>query len=72
MKGTIMKAMVFAETEQGARELCAGARGFAEHVVLVTLGEPVTGAADVCATIDVPEGMAKECAYETALAFFES
>lgn len=66
-----MKAFVLAETENAARELCAGARTLADEVVLAKLGEPVTGVADKCLTIAVPEGAVADDAYVTLNAAFD-
>lgn len=58
------KAFVLAETEQGARELCAGARSFADEVVLCCAGVPaVDSIADVCVHIEVPEENVIDDAY---------
>lgn len=68
-----MKAFVIAETEQAARELCAGARTMADEVVLVCPGVPaVTGVADKCIHIDVPAGNIADDAYVTVNAAFDA
>lgn len=67
-----MKAFVLAETESAARELCAGARTLADEVVLAKLGAPVTGVADKCLTIAVPEGAVADDAYVTVNAAFDA
>lgn len=67
-----MKAFVIAETENGARELCAGARTLADEVVLAMVGAPVTGAADKCLTVSVPEGAVADDAYVTVNAAFDA
>ena len=67
-----MKAFVIAETENGARELCAGARTLADEVVLAMVGAPVTGAADKCLTVAVPEGAVADDAYVTVNAAFDA
>lgn len=59
------KAMVIAETEGAARELCAGARTLADEVVLVTFGNSVVGVADACINIDVPANRVVDDAYVT-------
>lgn len=59
------KAMVIAESNAAARELCAGARASADEVTLVTLGSPVTGVADKCVDISVPAGSIADDAYVT-------
>lgn len=58
-----MNAFVLAETENGARELCAGARTLADKVTLFTIGEPVTGVADVCLHLSIPENAIADDAY---------
>ena len=64
-----MKALVIAEHEGAARELCAGARGLAEDVVLVAFGEGSwTGMADTCLHITVPDGHILDDAHETVIA----
>lgn len=67
-----MKAFVLAETESAARELCAGARTLADEVVLVKFGAPVTGVADTCLTVVVPEGAVADDAYVTVNAAFDA
>lgn len=67
-----MKAFVIAETESAARELCAGARTLADEVVLAKLGAPVTGVADKCLTIAVPEGGVADDAYVAVNAAFDA
>lgn len=67
-----MKAFVIAETENAARELCAGARTLADEVVLAKLGEPVAGVADKCLTIAVPEGCVADDAYVGVNAAFDA
>lgn len=67
-----MKAMVFAETPAAARELCAGARTLVDTVVYATFGEPLTGIADKTVVVTVPEDQAKEAAFETLCAVFQS
>lgn len=67
-----MKAFVLAETESAARELCAGARTLADEVVLAKLGEPVTGVADKCLAIAVPDGAVADDAYPTVNVAFDA
>lgn len=67
-----MKAFVLAETESAARELCAGARTLADEVVLAKIGDAVTGVADVCLTVAVPEGAVADDAYVTINAAFDA
>lgn len=62
-----MAIYVIAETEKGARELCAGARTLGSEVVLVKPGEAVTGVADKCVTIAVPEGAQVEAIAPTVI-----
>ncbi len=66
------KAFVIAETENGARELCAGARKLADEVVLVTVGAPVAGAADKSFHIDVPAGNIADDAYVTVNKIYDA
>ena len=52
-----MKALVLAETIDGQRALCAGARSIADEVVLaVVKGAPETGIADKAYDIELPAG----------------
>lgn len=67
-----MKAFVIAETENAARELCAGARTLADEVVLTMVGAPVAGAADKCLVVNVPEGAVADDAYLTVNAAFDA
>ncbi len=60
-----MKTLVIAENEAAARELAAGARAYADEVVYATFADPVTGIADKCLVVEVPEGQAKEAAFDT-------
>ncbi|WP_350454823.1 electron transfer flavoprotein subunit alpha/FixB family protein [Slackia heliotrinireducens] len=64
-----MTVFVIAETEKGARELCAGARTMGEGVALVVPGadKAVAGVADVVYTIDVPEGAPVESIATTVI-----
>ncbi len=58
------KVFVLAETEQAARELCAGARTFGDTVVLANVGVPaVLGVADKVLHIDVPADNVVDDAY---------
>lgn len=63
-----MKAIVITESEAAARELCGGARTLVDEVVYLTFGAPVTGIADKCIRVTVPEGQVKEAAMDTMLA----
>ena len=64
---------VIAETEKGARELCAGARTLGDAVTLCMVGAPaVTGAADKCVHIDVPAGNIADDAYPAVIAAFDA
>lgn len=68
-----MKALVIAETEVAARELCAGARLHSDQVVLAMVGAPaVTGCADKCIHIDVPVGNVADDAYVTLCKVFDA
>lgn len=68
-----MKAFVIAETEAAARELCAGARGMADAVVLCVAGAPaVAGVADKCIHIDVPAGNIADDAYLSVKKAFDA
>lgn len=68
-----MKAFVIAKTEQGARELCAGARTMADAVTLCVVGAPaVTGAADKCIHVEVPAGNIADDAYLAVNAAFDA
>lgn len=60
---------VIAETEKGARDLCAGARSFGGEVALVALGKDKawTGIADVVYCIDVPSDVVVEAAAATVI-----
>lgn len=66
------KAFVLAETELGAREMCAGARSVADEVVLVTLGSALVQVADRCITVEIPEQSIADDAYETINALFDA
>ncbi len=61
---------VLAETEKGARDLCAGARTFGGDVALVSLSDAtaVAGIADVVYRIDVPANAMVESAAATVIA----
>lgn len=58
-----MNAFVLAETENGARELCAGARSIADNVELLTIGDAVTGIADTCLHLSIPDDAIADDAY---------
>lgn len=62
-----MSIFVIAETEKGARGLCAGARTLGDNVALVSLSEAtkITGIADVVYAIAVPEDAVVESAAAT-------
>ena len=62
-----MSIFVIAETEKGARGLCAGARTLGDNVALVSLSEAtkITGIADVVYAIAVPENAVVESAAAT-------
>lgn len=63
-----MKVLVLAESEKAARELCSGSRTLGDEVVLVVPGAPaITGVADRCIRIDIPEGNIVDDAYLTAI-----
>lgn len=65
------KAFVIAESESAARELCAGARTLADSVVLVSVGDAVSGVADVAYHVSVPDGNVVDDAYVTANKLFD-
>lgn len=62
-----MSIIVIAETEKGARGLCAGARSLGSEVALVSLSETtkIAGIADVVYHIDVPADAVVESAAAT-------
>lgn len=62
-----MSIFVIAETEKGARGLCAGARSLGSEVALVSLGEAtkITGIADIVYSIAVPADALVESAAAT-------
>ena len=66
-----MKAVVITETEAAAKELCGGARTLVDEVVYLTFGEAVTGIADKCIKVAVPQGQVKESALDTMSAVIE-
>lgn len=67
-----MKALVIAENEEAARELCGGARMHAEEVVLVAFGEGGwADMADTCLRIVVPDGCILDDAYVTVNAIVD-
>ncbi|MEA5020386.1 MAG: FAD-binding protein [Gordonibacter sp.] len=67
-----MKALVIADNTETQRELCAGARTFAETVLLAVIGtEPIRGVADIAYAIDLPESEAFENAYDTIEVLFD-
>lgn len=61
-----MKSIVFAETKTAACEICAGARQYSDEVIYVTFDAAVSGIADKCILLSVPEGRPKEVALEAA------
>ena len=64
---------VIAETEKGARELCAAARTLGDAVTLCVAGAPaVTGAADKCIHIEVPAGNIADDAYPAVIEAFDA
>lgn len=64
---------VLAETQAGARELCAGARSIAEQVICCIVGtDAVPGVADRCIHIDVPKQNIIDDAYLSVIKAFES
>ena len=68
-----MMVFVIAETEKGARDLCAGARTLGSEVALISFSEQTTiaGIADVVYRIDVPTGAVVESAAATVSALAE-
>lgn len=64
---------VIAESEKGARDLCAGARTFDGEVALVSLneGSVYTGIADIVYRIDVPTDAMVEDAAATVEALIK-
>ena len=68
-----MKALVLAETIDGQRALCAGARSIADEVVLaVVKGAPETGIADKAYDIELPAGEPVENAAAGVIALCSS
>lgn len=68
-----MKAFVLAETVDGQRALCAGARTIADEVVLaVVKGAPTTGVADVAYDVELPAGEPVENAAAGVIAAYEA
>jgi len=67
-----MNAFVLAETENGARELCAGARQIADEVTLFTFGNAVTGVADKCLHLQIPEDAIADDAYPSVNESFDA
>lgn len=64
---------VIAESEQGAREASAAARALGDSVVLCTAGVPaITGVADKCVHIDVPDSNVVDDAYLSVIDAFEA
>lgn len=65
-----MSVIVIAETEKGARGLCAGARSFGGDVALVSLSPAtaIAGIADVVYRVAVPEDALVESAAATVVA----
>lgn len=69
-----MKVFVIAETEKGARELCAGARTLGDEVFFIALGQDrkFLGIADKVYLVDVPESALLESAAQTAIGILEA
>ena len=68
-----MKALVLAETIDGQRALCAGARSIADEVVLaVVKGAPETGIADKAYDIELPAGEPVENAAAGVIAVYNA
>jgi electron transfer flavoprotein alpha subunit len=69
-----MKAIVLAEKEKAARELCAGARSIYGEVALVALGDGqvVKGIADKVFRVTLPEDAPLDNAYETVIALVDA
>ncbi len=68
-----MKALVLAESLDGQRDLCAGARQIADEVVLaVVKGAPQTGIADKAYDVELPEGEAAENAVAGVQAVYDA
>ncbi len=67
-----MKALVIAEHQDAARELCAGARTMADEVVLVSFGSEPDAVADVVVRVAVPEGAIVDDAADTVIAAFDA
>lgn len=64
---------VIAETPSGAAECCAAARQFGGPVTLCVAGAaPVTGVADTCLHILVPEGNIVDDAYPAVISAFDA
>lgn len=62
------KVFVLTETEDAARDLCAGARTVAEEVCLVSIGvDPVSNISDIAYLIEVEQGRCIDDAYETVI-----
>jgi electron transfer flavoprotein alpha subunit len=63
-----MKALILAETIDGAYALTAGARGLADEVLLLTIGkDALTGAADRSFNLAIPDENIVEDCYPTVL-----
>lgn len=68
-----MKALVLAESLDGQRDLCAGARQIADEVVLaVVKGAPQTGIADKAYDVELPEGEPAENAAAGVQAVYDA
>ncbi|NPD31540.1 electron transfer flavoprotein subunit alpha/FixB family protein [Eggerthellaceae bacterium zg-1084] len=66
-----MKALVLSEHADAAASLAAGARKLADEVVVVMVGavEAPASCADFVGRIEIPDGLATECAGETLRSF---
>ena len=69
-----MKALILAEHPEDAYGLCAGARGQADTVIAVAIGnlEIPGGVADTVAHIALPEGAVFDDAADTVIALFDN
>lgn len=66
------KALVLAETADAQRMLAAGARTFADEVVLVTVGTAETGVADKAYQVEVPADAPVDNAYDAIQGVFDT
>jgi electron transfer flavoprotein alpha subunit len=68
-----MKALVLAERSDACTKLCAGARNYADNVVLVVIGatEAPTGIADKTIKVSLPAGAVYDDAAATVAAVFD-